>query len=156
MKRILFLFVLTFSPWSCFAVVNMKNANFSDKWVDLSIPSSGYDLEIERTYNSRTLHNGLFGFGWCSDFETKLKVTPDGNINIIECGGGSKVVYISEKFIVENYDFQVKLGETGCFQKDFTLGNLFQHRHYYLNYTKWLINSSFVGSEAGFWLQIVV
>ena len=60
------------------AVVDMKNANYANTWTDLIVPGSGYDLRVQRTYNSRSLFNGVFGFGWCSDFETTLEVNSNG------------------------------------------------------------------------------
>jgi hypothetical protein len=75
------------------AVVDMRNANYSESWLDIEVPTTGLGLKVNRTYNSRTMHNGLFGFGWCSDFETKLTVMPDGFIRVKECGAGSEVEY---------------------------------------------------------------
>jgi hypothetical protein len=73
------------------AIVDMKNANYSNTWVDIEIPGSGYELKISRTYNSRSLINGIFGFGWCSDFETRLEKTAEGNLKLVElwCGPGN-------------------------------------------------------------------
>jgi YD repeat-containing protein len=59
----------------------------------MQVPGGGYDLKIERAYKSRTLFNGMFGFGWCSSFETKLETTSEGNIKISECGDGQQIVY---------------------------------------------------------------
>jgi YD repeat-containing protein len=78
---------------TCYAVVDMKNANFSQTWVDAEVPGSGYDLRVQRTYNSRSLFNGIFGFGWCSDFETKMAITAEGNLKITECGAGQEVFF---------------------------------------------------------------
>lgn len=75
------------------AVVDMKNANYASTWTDMVVPGTGFDLKIVRTYNSRSLFNGIFGFGWCSDFETSLDVMPDGHLKLKECGGGMEVVY---------------------------------------------------------------
>ncbi len=94
MKYILLLGLLIFSLNS-YAFVDMKNANYSHTWTDISLDGTGYNLQLKRTYNSRSLHNGLFGFGWCSDYESKLKVTPEGNIKIVVCGGGNEVEYVS-------------------------------------------------------------
>jgi YD repeat-containing protein len=71
----------------------MKNANYSNTWVDIEVPGSGYELKISRTYNSRSLMNGIFGFGWCSDFETKLEKTAEGNLKLVECGAGQETFY---------------------------------------------------------------
>ncbi len=78
------------------AVVDMKNANYADTWLDLTVPGTGFDLKVQRTYNSRSIFNGIFGFGWCSDFETTLEVTIEGNLEITECGGGLEITYFPE------------------------------------------------------------
>lgn len=93
MRKFLGLAVVFLSSFPVKALVDMKNANYSDSWTDLTAPGTGYDLRVYRTYNSRTLFNGIFGFGWCSDFETKLEITAEGNIKITECGGGLEVTY---------------------------------------------------------------
>jgi len=80
------------------ALVDMRNANYSNTWVDLELNGIGYDLRVARTYNSRTLFNGIFGFGWCSDFETKLESTPEGNLKLTECGAGRENYYTPREF----------------------------------------------------------
>ena len=81
-----------------FAIVDMKNANFANSWVDLEVPGSGYDLKINRTYNSKSLFDGMFGFGWCSDFETTLQLTAEGNIKLTECGAGQEIYFTPREF----------------------------------------------------------
>jgi len=76
----------------------MRNANYSASWTDLELPGSGYELKISRTYNSRSLHNGIFGFGWCSDIETKVDITPEGNLKVTECGAGQETFYFPREF----------------------------------------------------------
>jgi YD repeat-containing protein len=80
------------------AVVDMKNANYSNTWIDFELLGSGYDLRVSRTYNSRALHNGIFGFGWCSDFETKIDITAEGNLKLTECGAGQEIAYYPKQF----------------------------------------------------------
>jgi YD repeat-containing protein len=91
-----------------YALVDLKNANFSDAWVDLTLAGTGYDLKVERAYNSRTLFNGIFGFGWCSDFETNLEVTPEGNLKLSECGAGAETIYQASGFSEKDIDKTVK------------------------------------------------
>lgn len=79
------------------AVVDMKNANYADSWLDLSVSGTGFDLKVQRYYNSRSNFNGMFGFGWCSDFETALTKTPEGNLKYQECGAGQELVYTKGK-----------------------------------------------------------
>ncbi len=90
-----FLFLFTSYAWG---IVDMKNANYSNTWVDIIVPGTGYDLRVSRTYNSRSLFSGMFGFGWCSDFETNVKITPEGNLKLTECGGGLEIVYTPRNF----------------------------------------------------------
>lgn len=92
MKRILLIATLL-SPLMANAIVDLKNANYANTWTDIEVPGAGYDLKIVRTYNSRSLFNGIFGFGWCSDFETKIELNAEGNIKLTECGGGLEVTY---------------------------------------------------------------
>lgn len=94
------LILITALMWSLssFAVVDMKTANYADNWVDMIAPGTGYDLRIQRTYNSRTIYSGIFGFGWCSDFETRAEVTPEGNLKVIECGAGAEIIYTPKNF----------------------------------------------------------
>lgn len=92
MKKALIAVAVLFSA-QAYALVDMKNANYSNTWIDMDVPGTGYDLKIIRTYNSRSLFNGMFGFGWCSDFETSMEVNGEGNIKIKECGGGMEVTF---------------------------------------------------------------
>ncbi|MBK7900051.1 MAG: RHS repeat protein [Betaproteobacteria bacterium] len=79
------------------AIVDMKNANYSNTWTDFSLPAPevGVALKLERTYNSRTLFNGMFGFGWCMNFETSLAITAEGNLKRKSCGAGGEDVFVS-------------------------------------------------------------
>lgn len=88
----IFIALLLFST-SAFAIVDMKNANYSNTWVDLELNTVGFDLKVSRTYNSRSLYNGMFGFGWCSEYETTLEKMPEGTLKIKECGSGQEVIY---------------------------------------------------------------
>ena len=72
MKKTLLAIAVLFSA-QAHALVDMKNANYSNTWIDMDVPGSGYDLKIVRTYNSRSLFNGMFGFGWCSDSKRQWK-----------------------------------------------------------------------------------
>ncbi len=76
-----------------YALIDMKDANYVETWTDLDLGGPGYVLKVERTYNSRSIYDGIFGFGWCSDFETRLEVTPDSKIKAIECGGGLEIFF---------------------------------------------------------------
>ena len=78
------------------ALVDTKNANYTKTFVDLSFPGAGIPLLVERTYNSRSLYRGLFGYGWCSNLETRVDVMPDNTLNVVECGGGQEISFVSQ------------------------------------------------------------
>ncbi|PWU13684.1 MAG: cell wall-associated protein wapA [Bdellovibrio sp.] len=90
---------LVFWSPSAMALVDMKTANYAQSWTDIELPSAAnqFKMKIERTYNSRSLYEGMFGFGWCSSFETKIEVTPEGSIRLTECGAGQEVLYMAHE-----------------------------------------------------------
>ena len=98
LKRFLLIVTILILSLPSLAVVNMRNGSYNEKWVDFIEPNQGVDLRIERYYSSRSLFPGLFGFGWCSEYETRLVITSDGILNLVECGGGLEVTYYPEKF----------------------------------------------------------
>jgi YD repeat-containing protein len=89
-----------------FALVDMNNAGYTNSWVDLEVPSSGnsYEMRVLRAYKSRTIYNGMFGFGWCSEFETKLETTSEGNIKISECGDGQEINFSAKEITRKDVD----------------------------------------------------
>jgi len=72
------------------AGVNLKNGNFYISYTDIVVPGGGKKLEITRTYNSKATEIGWFGFGWGSEFETRLEASADGAVIIHEHGVGAK------------------------------------------------------------------
>lgn len=95
--RLLFVFTFLLST-PAFALVDMRNANYSDSWTDIEVPGAGFPLKMLRAYNSRSLYNGIFGFGWCSDIETSLEVTPESGVKVTECGDGAEIIYHNRDF----------------------------------------------------------
>lgn len=87
-----------------YSLVDMNNASYSNTWVDLEVPGNGYDMKVLRAYKSRTIFNGIFGFGWCSEFETKLETTSEGNIKISECGDGQEIVFSAKEITKKDID----------------------------------------------------
>ena len=80
------------------AVVDMKNGNNAENWIDLNLPSAGYSLRVVRFYNSRSGLSGIFGNGWCSNFETLISTTPEGRLRLVECGAGHETIYSPKTF----------------------------------------------------------
>jgi hypothetical protein len=64
----------------------MKNANYSDTWNDYMWEEHG--IQLSRTYNSRSLYAGIFGFGWCSTLESAIRVESAQVLRFVSCGDG--------------------------------------------------------------------
>ncbi len=95
MKKLFFFLALGVFTSLAPAFVDTKNAGYTKSYLDISLSSSNLPLLIQRTYNSRSLYKGMFGYGWCSNLETRLEVRPDGSILVVECGGGKEVLFVS-------------------------------------------------------------
>lgn len=76
-------------PGEARADVDFKNLNYWEAFVDLIDPSG---FMVSRNYNSRSLHDGYFGFGWCSDLETQLSRSGN-NLIVLPCGDGVPTVF---------------------------------------------------------------
>ncbi len=109
MKLVYLLSILIFiQPNFLQASVNMRNGSYSESWVDFVEPGDGFELKIERHYNSRSLFTGIFGFGWCTGLETFIEVTSDGILNLTECGGGLEVTYYPDNFDLKSVNHSVE------------------------------------------------
>jgi YD repeat-containing protein len=75
-------------PVSSFANVILKNGNFFLGYTDVAY-SGGFEPKVERIYNSKTPHKGVFGWGWGFEYEVYLTVAPDGSVIVHEYGGGA-------------------------------------------------------------------
>ena len=78
------------------AGVNLKNGNYYVTFTDLTTQSEP-QLEITRTYNSKSTHLGWFGLGWGSEYETRLETTAGGSVIIHENGSGAMTYFVPEK-----------------------------------------------------------
>ncbi len=96
--RVFLICFLFFISLNSQAVVNMRNGSYTESWVDFVDPQDGYEIKIQRFYSSRSLFDGLFGYGWCSAIETRLEILSDGTLDLTECGGGLKVTYYPGSF----------------------------------------------------------
>lgn len=86
-------------PMVAFGGVNLKNGNFYITYTDIIVPGGDHDLEVTRTYNSKSTDNGWFGFGWGSLYETKLMVSADGSVVVMENGSGAQTRFIPKEAI---------------------------------------------------------
>lgn len=96
-KKSLIAFALM--PMIAFGGVNLKNGNFYITYTDIVAPGGDHDLEVTRTYNSKSTDNGWFGFGWGSLYETKLMVSADGSVVVMENGSGAQTRFVPKENI---------------------------------------------------------
>jgi YD repeat-containing protein len=107
-SRLFLTLTFIFSAHQVYALVDMNNAGYTNSWIDLEVPGNGYEMRVLRAYKSRTIFNGMFGFGWCSEFETKLETTSEGNIKISECGDGQEINYSAKEITRKDVDNTIK------------------------------------------------
>lgn len=86
-------------PAAVLGGVNLKNGNFYISYTDIIVPGGDQDLEVSRTYNSKSTENGWFGFGWGSVYETNLVVSADGSVTIKENGSGALTRFVPKEAI---------------------------------------------------------
>lgn len=94
LRRILVLAigVVLLGPRLLSADVSLKNGNFFIGYTD-AVYSGGFELKVERVYNSKTPFKGLFGWGWGMDYEVYLVPTGDGSVIVHEFGGGAENIF---------------------------------------------------------------
>lgn len=63
-----------------FAQINLKEAAYTKTINELQIPG------LQKTYSSRSLHRGIFGFGWCSEIEIRLQFLSGRKVLKHHCG----------------------------------------------------------------------
>src|SRR5689334_11683133 len=79
------------------AHVSLKNGNFFIPFKDIIYPG-GFEPKVERVYNSKTSFKGYFGWGWGTEYEVYLTVSPDGGVTVHEYGGGATNRFTPVKF----------------------------------------------------------
>src|SRR5581483_10385507 len=77
---------------NAFANVSLKNGNFFIGYSDLLYPG-GIEPKVERVYNSKSSHDGVFGYGWGSDYEVYLTIAADASVVVHENGGGAQNLF---------------------------------------------------------------
>lgn len=91
------------------AGVNVNNGNYYVANTDFFLPTSGLNIEVTRTYNSRSSYlQGFFGVGWSSELEGYLKINAK-NVDYFEGGGGNIVTFVpagADKWINSLYGLQ--------------------------------------------------
>ena len=73
--------------------LSTQAAKYVRTWAD--IEDLGKGLTLERTYNSHSLTDGNFGFGWCTELDTKLEPTRDGRLKLKSCNTNNELIFIS-------------------------------------------------------------
>jgi YD repeat-containing protein len=90
------------------ANVSIRNGNFFIGYTDVLYPG-GYEPKIERVYNSKSPYNGIFGWGWGSDYEVYMTVEADGSVLVSEAGGGAQNRFSPPTFDSKELDSAVNL-----------------------------------------------
>lgn len=123
MKLFVIVQIIIFSQILIFALVtraevNMKDASYQVTFQDFP--------EIQRSYNSRSIYTGYFGFGWCSNLEKSLNMPSPKDIRLIECGVESPFVLMDENNSLKTRIFENPLTSERL---------LFRSGKYYLSFS---------------------
>jgi YD repeat-containing protein len=84
LKTLLQVLISFFPLWS-FAKIDYRTGAYLTSAVDAEIIKGGFMFQLRRSYNSRSLHSGVFGFGWCSDFEKTLDLRTKDRLILKDC-----------------------------------------------------------------------
>lgn len=105
------------------AMVAIANGNYFTGFTDLEhdAPTNAFQLKIQRTNNSRSQFDGLFGYGWGSDYEAFLLPSADGSVVIQESGGGDKTRFSPKDFSKAQLEAQLNL-LADAYGKKFKMG----------------------------------
>lgn len=66
-------------------MVNLKDASLIKSWTDIDGSEVKTSHHITRSYNSRSLSTGRFGFGWCSSLDIDLTVRTETVVEVDFC-----------------------------------------------------------------------
>lgn len=85
MKKLTFTLSVAASifPTTAFAEVDLRNGSFIVQ----------DNSSLPRIYNSRSLHRGLFGFGWCTPFEDAIETANADSIRLRDCESGQLITF---------------------------------------------------------------
>lgn len=103
------LFILSFLlSLHLFAGVNLKNGNYYISFSDLHTSNIEFVFGgFTRTYNSKSTEIGLFGYGWGTQWETKMYFFPDGHISVKEHGAGGTTIFFSDLVSQESIQLMI-------------------------------------------------
>ena len=92
--------------------INVQNGNINHYYEDFAVPGHGFELALERSYNSLSTYSGMFGAKWGSNFDIDFNVTPEGTVEVTEYGGGFKTTFSPKGFNQSSIKDFVKKLET--------------------------------------------
>ena len=100
------------------APAKSKNS-LMDRWTDFSVESKKIKYSFQRTYRSRSIHQGIFGFGWCTDFEKSIERHGSFELLLKDCQEDRALLFKKVgKNYVSNLDSKDKIiFQNGHFQR---------------------------------------
>ncbi|MBI2026595.1 MAG: hypothetical protein HYS98_02125, partial [Deltaproteobacteria bacterium] len=87
------LFVVSRGGWA--GQVSPEQGSFQEGIREFDIKGPGFDLALDRVYNSMDTQEGLLGYGWRTNIQQKFEILSSGNIRIWD-GHGFGTVFTPE------------------------------------------------------------
>ncbi len=93
------------------AEISLRDASYRQHAVDLT--SSHEVLQIKRLYQSRSTDIGLFGFGWCSDFEEAVTHVSPLALHLKSCQGITVFHHTGGRHYRSRFNDEMQMLESG-------------------------------------------
>jgi YD repeat-containing protein len=101
--------MLALFPLASRAEVDLKDGSYEDSLIDIFSAEKNTYSNFIRFYNSRATQEGWFGFGWGSAYQTKLIISKEGNIRVLENGLESEGEFILSNPSLGIYSLQSQI-----------------------------------------------
>ncbi|MCB0357150.1 MAG: hypothetical protein KDD40_09090 [Bdellovibrionales bacterium] len=85
LKRVIGVLTIIFFQQVCSAQIDVRQGSYIDNFLDFVIVNSANDIRLQRTYTSRSVDKGWFGWGWCSNLEVHLNIHSQSSLDYIDC-----------------------------------------------------------------------
>lgn len=96
MKQLILSIIVFLISVTLRAEVNMRDGSYIKTITDIEIKTHKGIYLFKRLYNSRSLYQGHFGKGWCSDIDKAIDPSNKERLLLADCSIGKRTPYLKE------------------------------------------------------------